>query len=62
MAARDLVKRKEIYRKLNEMILDESFLLPIAEYPKFSAVRSYVQDYSDHLDGFPIWYGIWLDK
>ena len=61
-ATRDLVKRKEIYKKLNEMILDECFLLPIAEYPKFSAMRSHVQDYSDHLDGFPIYYGIWLDK
>jgi len=61
-ATRDLVKRKEIYRKLNEIMLDESFLLLIAEYPKFSAMRNYVQDYSDDLNGYPIWNGIWLDK
>jgi peptide/nickel transport system substrate-binding protein len=58
----DRDQRKAIYKRLTEIILDESFTIVVAEQPRPFVYRNYVKDMRLALDNQPYVGEIWLDK
>lgn len=54
--------RREIYHAVTELILDESFTIPIAEQPRVWAWLPEVRDFTYTLDNMPRWHTVWLDR
>lgn len=61
-AGKRTAKRKEIYREVTQIILDECWCIPIAEQPRVWAVQKHVQNFAYTLDNNPLWHGVWLSK
>ena len=58
----DLDKRKEIARKIQEMMLDESFTILVASQPTAWVWRTYVKGLRYDLENSPYMNELWLDK
>jgi peptide/nickel transport system substrate-binding protein len=58
----DRDQRKPIYRKICELLLDESFTIPICEQPRAFVYRSNVRDFQVSLDNIPYAGDVWLDR
>lgn len=58
----DREKRTAILRRIQELVLDECFTIPIAESPQFWGNGSYVKDFSCTLDNAVYVGNVWLDK
>jgi peptide/nickel transport system substrate-binding protein len=58
----DLEKRKAIFRKLQELVLDECFTIPVARQPMAFVVASHVKNFRHSIMNAPFAGDIWLDK
>ena len=58
----DRAKRKEIYREITQMMLDECWCIAIAEQPRVWGLQPHVRNFAYTLDNNPLWHGVWLDK
>ncbi|MDA8218325.1 MAG: hypothetical protein M0Z94_11980, partial [Dehalococcoidales bacterium] len=58
----DQEKRKAAARKLQELLLDECFTIPIAESPLPWAFDKAIKDFSVTMDNSPYLGNMWLDK
>jgi len=58
----DEAKLKTIYRQINEVIVDECFLCPVASVERPLAVSAKVKGLKLSRSGMPIQYGIWKSK
>jgi peptide/nickel transport system substrate-binding protein len=58
----DTEEREGIYREITELILDESWCIPVAEQPRVWGMQSDVQDFEYTADNMPIWHKVWLDR
>ncbi len=55
----DAEEAKKLYRRLNELLLDESFVVPIASAQRPVVTTSKVQDLHPNRSGFPFVYDVW---
>ena len=58
----DQEKRKQICRRIQEIVLDECFTVTVAARPRIIVYQSYVRGATLSLDDYPFVGNIWLDK
>jgi peptide/nickel transport system substrate-binding protein len=61
-AESDNAKRKAIYEQVNDLMLDEAFVNPIASSPARMLTRAYVKDIGVSQHGAFLFNSAWLDK
>lgn len=61
-AVMDREQRQALCRKIQEMVLDECFIIPVAPNQKAWAYASYVKGFSYNMDDAPYAANVWLDK
>ncbi len=55
----DREARKAIYARLLEIILDESFCMPVADNPRVWVYRRWVRGFEHTFDNIPYWGNVW---
>ena len=58
----DLAKRKALYSQINDLLLDESFMLPVSHAPWTLLVNNNVKGISWHVGQTPTYRTIWIAK
>ncbi|MCL4466518.1 MAG: ABC transporter substrate-binding protein [Chloroflexi bacterium] len=62
MKTLDVEKRKQIYRQLQSIMVDESWSIVVATKPNIWPRRTYLQGYQANIDAFMMLENAWLDK
>ena len=56
----DPAKQKDLYKQINEFILDESFIMPLASNPVTTLLRTNVHGMKPLLSGW-VYKDLWVD-
>jgi ABC-type transport system substrate-binding protein len=57
----DLAKRKQVFSDLNDLFLDECFVMPLALQPVYIVARSNVKNIKWRINQAPMFSEMWLE-
>jgi peptide/nickel transport system substrate-binding protein len=58
----DLAKRKQIFAELNDLLLEDVFIIPVAQRPWYMVASSKVKDIKWMISQAPVYADMWLDS
>jgi peptide/nickel transport system substrate-binding protein len=58
----DLAKRKQIFAELNDLLLEDVFIIPVAQRPWYMVASSRVKDIKWMISQAPVYADMWLDS